>query len=193
MSHASARVRESRDPSTPSTPLRGTTRTTEPTATPALGSLDRITRSGEADQLSKFDFRRSRRSYRELVADGQLELETHRRGLDARDWPPERPRRNAAGAAERREALRGSWERMLAALHAEPGLTDFLLYTWFEPCHLADATSECLFVGAPGFVRGWLRESYHGFLERAAERCAGRPMRVFVVAPFDSAPPWRSA
>lgn len=202
MTHAGQARRDSRALSTPLHSLHGETRTSESHGPSPLETFGRINRSDVTDR-PRFEFRKrgsveaKPRSYRELVADSQLEIEqdTAERtrvaaerawAIDPRDWPAERPRRDAAGAEARRAQLAESWRRLRSLIDAE--LTDFTVHCWIDPCELVDAAGDVLFVAAPGHVRGWVRERYDALFRHAARELAGRELRIVFVAPYDQSP-----
>jgi hypothetical protein len=140
---------------------------------------------------------RAGRSYRELVADGQAELEAARSAPPpagercphcghqlAEPTVPGPPPRSPDDASARAAALEASASRLAEQLRdALPAATFDI---WIAPLGLADAHADQLFVAAPAELASWVAERFSPLLDRAATVLAGRPLSV-VVFPGSSA------
>lgn len=125
--------------------------------------------------------RQRRRSYRELQADGELDLE---RGHQ--DPPPELPHRTPLELADRQARLAEPWARIRRRLARD--LTDFTLHIWIDPLEPYDATATALYVAAPAHIRRWVQDRYLTLLRTAATAEAGKPIDVEIFTPQEKRP-----
>lgn len=133
--------------------------------------------------------RQPRRSYRELVADGQAETEHALRcsNCGALVDPSRAPGAATAGPALPPRPDRAARARQLeaTATRLAEALRDALppaaWEVWVAPLTLVDATSAELFLAAPEHLAGWAAERYGPFLDRHATALAGRPLTALVL------------
>jgi chromosomal replication initiator protein len=67
-------------------------------------------------------------------------------------------------------------------------VTDFIFHVWIEPLRPAGQVGNTLFIGAPGHVRGWVRERYGGLLRKAAQAAGAGPLSIELVGDDWEAP-----
>lgn len=148
--------------------------------------------------LLQFETRveRGERTYRDIVAGGQAELE-HRascRACGFRDPErvlPTKPDTTAAPAVElpqrtdeeraaRLVALEPTAARLAAAVRrALPAaLPESTFDLWIAPLVLTDSAADVLFVAAPPPAAAWTADRYGRLLDQAATTLAGKAVRV---------------
>ena len=73
-----------------------------------------------------------------------------------------------------------TWHRTLETI--APRLNDHVFRTYFEPMRCLEETEEKLTLGLPSkFIRDWVIDHYHGFLEEQVTATAGHPLAVDVI------------
>lgn len=121
------------------------------------------------------------RTYRELQADGERQLEAGA-SSSTPATPAGLPDRAPVERRTRRHQLEATAARLGHAIRRD--VTDTTFELWLGPLVLDDAAAGALFLGAPGPIAGWVRDRFAGVLDRAATDLAGHPMRCHVyVAP----------
>lgn len=115
------------------------------------------------------------KSYRELQADGQRELDRPDESL-----PPGLPDRSPSDRETRRAQLEPTWAKVVALL--DRWTSDFTFHVWLADLSLADEADGILYLTAPRPKASWIRARYSGLIELAAKEVSGRE---FAAAVFD--------